>query len=183
MQNNFQKFPDSSRAFTKIYEIVHHYNNSTNHPKLIFFTPSEDKNTILQLKKKSASGPYSISNSVLKYSINTILHLYHIFNGCARLKYFPDCWKQAAMFILPKPSKNPPFLINHRPIYLINTLYKVFEHFLLTCLNIYTINKIRVEQFRLRRQHSTSLRIVNSLDDIISNLNRCLNIVVVLLDV
>lgn len=77
-----------------IYETVHHHNNSTNHPKLIFFTPGKLLNTILQIKNKSAPGPDFISNIALKYCSNlVILHLRRIFNGCVRLEYFPYSWK------------------------------------------------------------------------------------------
>lgn len=82
-----------------------------------------------------------------------------------------------------KLDKNSPSPIKLRPISLINSLSKVFEGLLLTHLNIYTAHKIRHEQFGFRRQHSTSLQLVNVLDDIISKHNGCFKTFAVLFDV
>lgn len=72
-----------------------------------------------------------------------ILHMFRIFNGCALLEYFPVCWKNAAVVMIPKPKKDPLSPVNHLSISLLNTLSKVFERLILSRLKIYSIKKIR----------------------------------------
>lgn len=179
------KTPETSQPLDEyILQTVHHHNNSNNHEKSIFFTPGEVRSTILDLKNRSAPGPDSISNNALKHcSLPMFLHLTKLLNGCARLEYFPNQWKQASIIMLPKPGKCPTIPINHRPISLLNTLSKVFERLLLTRLNFHTSHKIRPEQYGFRRQHSTTLQLVNVLDEIITKKNHRLKTVAVLLDV
>lgn len=84
--------------------------------------------------------------------------------------------------MLPKPGKDPSSPTNHRQISLLNSLSKVLERLLLNRLNIYVLPKIRPEQFGFRPQHSTTLQLVNVIDDIVNQNNRRRKTPAVLLD-
>jgi len=85
--------------------------------------------------------------------------------------------------MIPKPGKDPKSPSNHRPISLLNTLSKVYERLLLTRLQTYSTPLIRPEQFGFRHHHSTTLQLVNVLDEIISAKNLTRKTAAVLLDV
>jgi hypothetical protein len=179
------KSPDYFLPFdTHIHNTLNNHNSSSNHQKSIFFSPGEVQETIRKLKSRSAPGPDSISNTALKHcNKHIILHICRILNGCARLEFFPDSWKKASVVMIPKPCKDPKLPSNHRPISLLNTLSKIFERLLLTRLNVIIAPQIRPEQFGFRYNHSTTLQLVNVLDNIISAKNLSKKTAAVLLDV
>ena len=167
-----------------ILATLNNHNAAKNHQKSIFFSPGEVQATIRKLKSRSAPGPDNISNSALKHcNKHVILHICRILNGCARLEFFPDSWKKASVVMIPKPLKDPKSPSNHRPISLLNSLSKIFERLLLTRLNVFTAPLIRPEQFGFRHHHSTTLQLVNVLDNIISAKNLRKKTAAVLLDV
>lgn len=156
-----------------IYQTVYNHNKISTHTKSIFFSPGEVKNTIRSLPSKKAPGPDQISNSALKRINNKgILYITQIFNGCAKHEYFPSRWKLAEVIILPKLGKNLKIATNHRPISLINTMSKILERLILNRLNIYLYPKLRPEQYGFRPQHSTTLQLVNVIDDLVIHKNK-----------
>jgi len=184
MENQFKSPTYYHPSDDFIHETLFNHNRSSLHQKSIFFTPEEVRLTIRNLKSKSAPGLDCISNQALKHcNKNVLLHLCRILNGCTRLEYFPDCWKNAAVIMIPKPGKNPLLPESYRPISLLNTLSKVYERLLLTRLNIQLAPKIRPEQFGFRSRHSTTLQLVNVLDDIVISKNRGMKTAAVLLDI
>lgn len=94
----------------------------------IYFSPAEIWRKIRKLPKGKAPGPDEISNSALKHSgKKVILQLTHIYNGWARLEYFPLPWKQETIIMIPKPGKDIKQPTSHRPISLLNSMAKVLE--------------------------------------------------------
>jgi hypothetical protein len=184
MENQFQT-PNSSHPNDDfIYKTIFNHDNSFAHRKQIFFSPGEVRNVIRRLPNRKAPGPDKISNCALKHiSNNAILYICKIFNGCARQEYFPNNWKLAEVIMLPKPGKDPKIPTNHRPISLLNSLSKVLERLLLNRLSIYIHPKLSPDQYGFRPQHSTSLQLVNVLDDIIIKKNKRQKTVATLLDV
>lgn len=167
-----------------ILNTLSRHNSSKSHHKTLFFSPGEIQYTINNLPTKRAPGPDAISNCAFKYcSQNIILTICHILNGCVRLEYFPKCWKKAEVIMLPKPGKDPKLPKNYRPISLLNTLSKVYERLILQRLSIHTLPKTRLEQFGFRPQHSTTLQLVNVLDDIIIHHNKRRKTAAALLDI
>lgn len=103
--------------------------------------------------------------------------------SCARLEHFPIIWKYASIIIFLKPAKNVKNPANHRTISFLNTMSKIFKKIILHRLQITIAKKIRLEQFEFGTQHSTTLQLVNVIDEIANNLNKQLNTVAVYLDV
>lgn len=184
MENQFQT-PDFSHPNDDfIYNTILNHNNSSAHRKQIFFSPGEVRNVIRRLPNRKAPGPDKISNCALKHISNrVIIYICKIFNGCARQEYFPKSWKLAEVIMLPKPGKDPKIPTNHRPISLLNSLSKVLERLLLNRLSIYIHPKLSPDQYGFRPHHSTTLQLINVIDDIIIRKNKRLKTVAALLDV
>lgn len=183
MEEQFRLNP--SLAHTQTDNIVHStiaQFKTQPYTKSLFFSPFQVWLKIKKLTNGKAPGPDNISNNVLKYSgREVILHLAHIFNGCARAEYFPKAWKNATMIMLPKPGKDTKFPINHRPISLLNSMGKILESLLLDKLKFAT--STRPEQFGFKAHHRTTLQLINVLDRITNSLNRRNKTAAALLDI
>jgi hypothetical protein len=89
-----------------------------------------DRNThdlcLKYLGNNKAPGPDNIPNSILK-NMPTQFHnlLYLLFHQCYKQQQIPTSWKTSLTILLYKKS-DPSILTNHRPIALINTIYKFF---------------------------------------------------------
>lgn len=183
MENQFQTPSYNNISDNLINEVVETHSH-LQHPRATFFSPKEVWNTIRRLPNRKAPGPDGISNCSLKNcGPKTITKLCQIFNGCIRLEYFPIAWKHANIIMIPKPGKDPKIPINHRPISLLNTISKVFETLLLNRIKIYTMPQIRSEQFGFRPYHSTTLQLLNIIDELVINSNLKKKTAAVLLDV
>lgn len=75
-----------------------------------------------------APGPDQINYILLRRAPPALdATLANIFNGCLRIGYQPDRWKEGVMVMIPKPDKDRRVPGNHRPITLQCTMGKVFE--------------------------------------------------------
>lgn len=122
-----------------IYETIFNHNKSNNHQKTIFFFPDEVQNIIRKLSNRNAPSLNLISNMALKRCNKpTILHICHILNSCARLGFFLESWKKAAVVIISKPGKYPKSPSNYRPISLLNTFIAKFSNVSFLSHSIFT---------------------------------------------
>lgn len=93
--------------------------------KTIFFSPEETQNKICKLPNKKTPSLNGITNNALKRcDKKVIIQLTNIFNGCVRAEYFLQSRKIVTMIMIQKLGKDPLNPINHRPILLLNTMFK-----------------------------------------------------------
>jgi hypothetical protein len=105
----------------------------TTHPQRI--RPCDVQKIIKSLKLKKACGIDGIPNECLRhFPRRPLVQLTHLFNHCFRLSSFPYSWKEAKIITFPKPSKDPKFSQNLRPISLLSTTGKLFEKVILKAL-------------------------------------------------
>ncbi|MBW0516042.1 hypothetical protein O181_055757 [Austropuccinia psidii MF-1] len=105
-------------------------------PTFLPITEDEVVNTIASLPNKKAPGPDGIPNELIKLS-NLILTqpLTDLYNLCLRQGHYPEKWKEAQTTIIKKTAKDDYTNPNaYRPIALLNTLGKLFEKIINTCL-------------------------------------------------
>jgi hypothetical protein len=69
-----------------------------------------------------------IPSECLRHLPRPLVHLTHLFNHCYRLCHFLASWNEAKIITLPKPSKDPKFHKNLRPISLLSTTSKLFKN-------------------------------------------------------
>lgn len=149
-----------------------------------FTTPGTIQSIIKRLPNHKAPGEDSITNTAIKnLPPKFILKITNIINGCLRLAYFPDSWKNAMIITIPKPGKDLKHPSNYRPIALLSSLSKIFERVILQELNTAIGSKLRQEQFAFRREHSTTLQLVKLTDQICINLNNKETTAAIFLDV
>lgn len=183
MEDQFKTSTNTSSMDEQVKKSIVQLKNLS-HSRSMFFSPREVWNVIRKLPNRKAPGPDGITNCTLKnVGTKTITKLCSIFNGCVHLEYFPKPWKHAYIVMIPKAGKNPKIPSNHRPISLLNTMAKVFETLLLNRLKIYTTPIIRAEQFGFRAQHSTTLQLINFIDELVIDFNKAIKTAAILLDV
>ena len=69
-----------------------------------------------------------ISKTILKHTpLKTGLHITRLYNAILSTGYFPKILKQAEIFLIIKPDKDPTLPTSYRPISLITLLAKIFE--------------------------------------------------------
>lgn len=142
-------------------------------------TPSEIVNVVSGFKSNKACGFDDVSPRVLKMVINCISHpLADIVNLSFNEGLFPDMLKLAKVVPLHKGGDNT-ILSNYRPVSVLSIFSKVFERLLYNRLNNYLIsNKLLCDcQFGFRKQHTTSMAILQLVDKIASECD-CGNITI-----
>ena len=88
--------------------------------------------------KSQATSPMPISKTILKHTpLKTGLHISGLFNATLSTGYFPQILKQADIFLIHKPGKEPTLPTSYRPISLITLLSKIFEKIIAHCLRNY----------------------------------------------
>lgn len=129
---------------------------------------------IESLKPKSSTGIDGISNNVLKFIKNEILHpLTLIINQSIENGIFPDKLKVAK--VVPVYKKNDSTMLeNYRPISVLPSLSKVFERVMHTQLTtFFTKNNLFYKnQYGFRESHSTELAAVELTDRIINSMDK-----------
>ena len=82
----------------------------------------------LQKCHHTAVGPDGIHYAFLQHlPMPVLVILLDLFNSIWLEKSFPDCWRQAFIIPVPKPSKDPSIPNNYRPIALTSCLCKTME--------------------------------------------------------
>jgi hypothetical protein len=97
--------------------------------------------------------------------------LVQIFNAVLLTHHFPTVWKHARVISILKPGKDPALPLTYRPIYLFDTIGKIFEKILLTRI-LHEVNErglMRDEHFGFRPRHSTSFKLARLVGRITRN--------------
>ena len=149
-------------------------------------TSEEVADIVRHLRTKKASGDDGIGNDAIRrLPPRGIELLANIFNGIYRLSYYPECWKNAKVILIPKLGKPLRDPVNHRPISLLSCLSKVFERTLLTRLwdHVYSSGIMINEQFGFRCGHGTTQQLLRMTERITRGYNEHRHTGVVFLDV
>lgn len=163
--------PNHGPAIPEVAISIRKINEETLSPRE-YTTPGTVEYLIKHLNCRKAPGADGITNTALKFAPkNVILAILRIFNGCLRLGYFPDQWKQAIIITLPKSGKDHNLPANYRPIALLSCLSKLLEKIILQKLKSATDHQIRPEQYAFRKEHSTVLQLVHLTDHLCTNAN------------
>ncbi|GFW65495.1 probable RNA-directed DNA polymerase from transposon X-element [Trichonephila clavipes] len=94
--------------------------------------PDEIIHYIKHVNAKKAPGKDSITNRMLKnFPIKLILILTILINKILKFNHFPDNWKEAIIFPINKPGKDPHLSSSYRPISLLSTIGKLTESIIL----------------------------------------------------
>ena len=130
---------------------------------------------VKRTKARKAPGPDGVTNAALKAMPKSMaIVLLMIFQACLSIGYFPALWKRARVICLPKPGKPPTLRENFRPISLLNTMGKLFEHVILESLRETTdaLNILPPHQFGFRSEHSTTHQVARLLNFVVEGFNR-----------
>jgi hypothetical protein len=102
------------------------------------------------------------------------VHLRNLFNHCLRLSHFPDSWKEAKMFTLTRPGRDPKFPQSLRPISLLSRMGQLFEKVIQKTVqrHLDSNNLLNASQFGFRVRHSTTLQRMRLTDLITLNFNK-----------
>jgi hypothetical protein len=112
-------------------------------------------------------------------------------NECLRhlprrpLVHLTSPWKEAKVITLPKPSKDPKFPQNLRPISLLSTTGNLFEKVILKIVQKHTEERclLNAGQFGFRARHSTTLQCMRLTDHVTLNFNNKISTAAVFLDI
>lgn len=118
---------------------------------------------INRLKPKKAPGPDGITNTALRsLPPSAIWAMELLANAMLRHSYFPNVWKLADVVMIPKAGKDPTLPLNYRPISLLSSLSKVFEHIILGRLReeLYVKDIIPPQQFGFREDHCCDFQLL-----------------------
>jgi hypothetical protein len=148
-------------------------------------SPKELVKIINSLKKNKAPGHDDIPNIVLKnLSRKAVVKLTNLINSMLSHSYFPESWKKATIFPLPKPHKDPTLPNNYRPISLLPTLAKVAERVIHSRLQteVTRLKLIPKQQFGFQRAHSTVHQLGRVIGDVSDAMTQRLTTALLLLD-
>ncbi|GFV82572.1 probable RNA-directed DNA polymerase from transposon BS [Trichonephila clavipes] len=94
--------------------------------------PDEIIHYIKHINSKKAPGKDLITNRMLKnFPIKLILILTILVNKILKFNHFPENWKEAIIFPINKPGKDPHLATSYRPISLLSTIGKLTESIIL----------------------------------------------------
>jgi hypothetical protein len=101
------------------------------------------------------------------------------------LSHFPNPWKEAKIITLPKPSKDPKFPQNLRPISLLPTTGKLFEKVILKFVQKHIEERglLNANQFGFCACHNTTLQCMRITDHVTLNFNNKMSTAAVFLDI
>ena len=124
----------------------------------IFFEKGEISKKIKKLNNRKSPGPDNMSNIIIKYLEPSLTDLlYHLYNSCYNLGYFPKRWKTAKIKMLhKKEAKSDP--LNYRPISLLNQLGKILESLMTDIIYFWAedLDKLDLNQSGFRKKRSTN---------------------------
>ena len=149
---------------------------SDNQMQSVFLRPTstvEIQSIIGKLKNKTSSGPFGISNKLLKFCepvISPILTI--LINRCMSYGYFPEQLKVAKIVPIYKEGDRDSFS-NYRPISLLSPISKIFERIIYSRIYSY-IEKFHLlndNQFGFRKKRKT----VDALACVMEQIKKALN--------
>ena len=134
-----------------------------------FLAPIREEDILKELKKlnaKKSSGPDDFPNKLLSLSAEYIYRpITQIFNASISEATYPDKWKLAKVIALyKKSSRHLPE--NYRPISLLDCISKIFERQIYNQM-IKFIDKhkiLYINQFGFRKNYSTTLALIDTVD-------------------
>ena len=137
-------------------------------------SPSEISNVIDKLKSRGSAGP-DVFNANFIYSIKhyITIPLSYIFNLSINTGEFPSKLKEAKT--VPIFKKGDSMLAsNYRPISLLSIFSKIFETIVSSRLTSFLTkyNILYEHQYGFRSNHSTTLAVLDSVDEILTNLDK-----------
>ena len=156
--------------FPKI-QSPHHYsdylhNQVESHVQLKPISEIDNRNIINNLKNKASYGHDEISNKLIKRARPALIKsLTLMVNQMLFTGIFPDSLKISKVKPLFKAG-DPVLISNYRPISLLPSLSKIFEHVIFRQLFDYMTdnNLFAIEQYGLRSGHSTELAALHLID-------------------
>jgi hypothetical protein len=118
-------------------------------------------------------------------SRKTLIHLTRLFNHLLRLGHFSAKWKSAKVIPIPKPNKPSTDPNSYRPISLLSTLGKLFEHIIAVPLTSFVSQHhfLPHAQFGFRKKHSTVAQLARITDYVTNGLNLHKHCCMILLDI
>ncbi|GFX87255.1 probable RNA-directed DNA polymerase from transposon X-element [Trichonephila clavipes] len=120
--------------------------------------PNEIIHYIKHINSKKAPGKDLITNRMLKnFPIKLILILTILVNKILKFNHFPENWKEAIIFPINKPGKDPHLATSYRPISLLSTIGKLTESIILLRLKnfINSNNLLNPNQYGFTTKLST----------------------------
>lgn len=97
------------------------------------FTPDELITAANKLKKGRTPGMDGIPAEAVQTAVNAIgNYVLKVINHLWSEGKFPDSWKQTRLVLIDKPKKNPDAERTYRPLFIINTLAKLYENMIVT---------------------------------------------------
>ncbi|GFV69687.1 RNA-directed DNA polymerase from mobile element jockey [Trichonephila clavipes] len=120
--------------------------------------PDEIIHYIKHVNAKKAPGKDLITNRMLKnFPLKLILILTILVNKILKFNHFPDNWKEAIIFPINKPGKDPHLATSYRPISLLSTIGKLTESIILLRLKnfINSNNLLNPNQYGFTTKLST----------------------------
>ncbi|GFW61862.1 RNA-directed DNA polymerase from mobile element jockey [Trichonephila clavipes] len=120
--------------------------------------PDEIIHYIKHVNSKKAPGKDLITNRMLKnFPIKLILILTILINKILKFNHFPENWKEAIIFPINKPGKDPHLATSYRPISLLSTIGKLTESIILLRLKnfINSNNLLNPNQYGFTTKLST----------------------------
>ncbi|GFY23454.1 probable RNA-directed DNA polymerase from transposon BS [Trichonephila clavipes] len=136
IKNNFVENERENDNYNQNDELISTIvNNFLSTPPTSFIEPALPDEIIHYIKHvnaKKAPGKDSITNRMLKnFPIKLILILTILINKILKFNFFPDNWKEAIIFPINKPGKDPHLACSYRPISLLSTIGKLTESIIL----------------------------------------------------
>lgn len=125
----------------------------------------EVKQMLQKLKLNKATSTLDYPIWVSKYGCADLcVPICHIFNTMLSLRKFPNFWKQADVFPVPKTT-SPEFLKDFRPISLLFHVGKLAEEIIISKMQNIIATKITNNQYGYKRGVSTTDALLHLLDD------------------
>ncbi|GFX02801.1 probable RNA-directed DNA polymerase from transposon X-element [Trichonephila clavipes] len=136
IKNNFIQNDRENDSYNQNDEIINStVNNFLSTPPTTLIEPALPDEIIHYIKHvnaKKAPGKDLITNRMLKnFPIKLILILTILINKILKFNHFPDNWKEAIIFPINKPVKDPHLASCYRPISLLSTIGKLTESIIL----------------------------------------------------
>jgi hypothetical protein len=148
--------------------------------------PCDIQKLVKSLKLRKACGIDRVPNECLRnLPRRPLVHQTHLFNHCLRLPHFPKSCKDTKVITLAKPSTDPKFTPNLRPISLLSTTGKLFENVILKIVQRHIEKRglLNARQFGFRARQSTTLQCMSVTDHVTLNFNNDVSTAVVFFDI
>lgn len=123
------------------------------------FTEEQVKAVSSRLKNNKATGPDLLPAEIIKVALNCCTeYCTEMFNKTWRERKVPKAWKVARLVFLEKPKKDEQGKTTYRPICILNSIAKTFEHLILDRLQEVLQRKgkkLNDRQFGFQKRKST----------------------------